>query len=51
MGSYEKMCIYAEDLASVRWNIVVWDEGHMLNNDKNARYHAAISYNALLVLF
>ena len=40
--SYDKMKIYSGELAAVEWEVIVWDEGHCLKNDKMARYEAAV---------
>jgi SNF2 family DNA or RNA helicase len=33
---------FAEDLAEVHWNIVLFDEGHMLKNEKTQAYKGAM---------
>ena len=40
--SYDKMKIYCGELAEVEWEVVVFDEGHCLKNEKMARYQAAM---------
>ena len=40
--SYDKMKIYSGELAEVEWEVVVYDEGHCLKNEKMARYQAAM---------
>lgn len=42
LSSYDKMKTYCDELALIEWEIVVWDEGHCLKNEKMARYEAAI---------
>ena len=42
LASYEKMAMYAAELAGVAWEAVVFDEGHRLNRAAKGEYKAAL---------
>jgi len=43
LGSYDKMTMYAAELAKISWSVITWDEGHILKSDTGKRYRAAFS--------